>query len=333
MANIGRVRTGVLLVAGLVAAACGSDAETADDGRLRVVTTVAPITSITANIGGDVVSVVGLVPEGTNSHTFEPAPSSAATLADADVVFLNGLQLEEPTLELAEANVGGDVPIVALGEETIGPDEYVFDFSFPEEGGKPNPHLWTNPLLALRYAEVVKDTLTELDPDNAAVFAANFDAYSERIAGLDEAVRTATATVPESQRQLLTYHDSFAYFAPEYGWTVIGAVQPSSFGEPTAREVAALIDQVDDLDLPAVFGSEVFPSPVLDRIANETGAAYIDDLRDDDLPGEPGDADHTFLGLLRFDYVTMVDALGGDPSALETVDVSDVTADTADYPQ
>ena len=256
------------------------------------------------------------MPEGTNSHTFEPAPSSAATLADADVVFLNGLRLEEPTLDLAEANVNGDTPIVALGEETITPEEYLFDFSFPEEAGKPNPHLWTNPLMATRYAEVVKDTLVELDPDNAAAFEANYAAYAERLAALDTALRTATETVPESQRQLLTYHDSFAYFAEEYGWTVVGAVQPSSFDEPTAREVAGLIDQVNDLELPAVFGSEVFPSPVLDRIASETGATYVDDLRDDDLPGEPGDADHTFLGLLQFDYVTMVEALGGDASAL-----------------
>ncbi len=323
----------LLLVLSLIVAACGSTSEEADDGRLRVVTTVAPITSIAANIGGDAVSVTGLVPEGTNSHTFDPPPSSAATLADADVVFLNGLQLEEPTLELAEANVGDGVPIVALGEETIGPDEYVFDFSFPEEGGKPNPHLWTNPPMAERYAEVVKDTLSELDPDNAAAFEANFEEYTARLDALDEAIRAATATVPEQNRQLLTYHDSFAYFAPEYGWNVIGAVQPSSFGEPTAREVAGLIDQVNELELPAVFGSEVFPSPVLDRIANETGATYIDDLRDDDLPGEPGDPDHTFLGLLQFDFVTMVEALGGDPAALEEVDVSDVTPDNANYPQ
>ena len=323
----------IMLALGLVAAACGSSSEEADDGRLRVVTTVAPITSITANIGGDAISVTGLVPEGTNSHTFDPPPSSAATLADADVMFLNGLQLEEPTLELSEANVADDVPIVALGEETITPDEYVFDFSFPEDGGKPNPHLWTNPPMALRYAEIVKDTLSELDPDNAAQFEANFAAYTGRVEALDEAIRTATATVPEENRQLLTYHDSFAYFAPEYGWNVIGAVQPSSFGEPTAREVAGLIDQVNELDLPAVFGSEVFPSPVLDRIAGETGATYIDDLRDDDLPGEPGDADHTFLGLLQFDFVTMVDALGGDSAALELLDISDVVPDDARYPQ
>ena len=138
---------------------------------------------------------------------------------------------------------------------------------------------------------------------------------------------------PEEERQLLTYHDAYAYFAEEYDWTVLGAIQPSSFEEPTAQEVASLIEQVRETGVPAIFGSEVFPSTVLEQIAGETGATYVDDLRDDDLPGAPGDPDHTWLALMRFNYVTMVEALGGDASALEALDVSDVVEDTAEYPQ
>ncbi len=102
------------------------------------------------NIGGDRVSVTGIVPEGVNSHTFEPAPSDAAVMEDADIVFINGLHLEEPTRELAEANVGDGVPIVQLADRTISEDEYIFDFSFPRSEGFPNPHLWTNPPYAKR---------------------------------------------------------------------------------------------------------------------------------------------------------------------------------------
>jgi ABC-type Zn uptake system ZnuABC Zn-binding protein ZnuA len=83
----------------------------------------------------------------------------------------------------------------------------------------------------------------------------------------------------------------------------------------------------------AIFGSEVFPSTVLEQIGAETGVRYVDVLRDDDLPGEPGDPEHSWLGLMRFDYVTMVEALGGDPTVLTTVDVADVGLDTAEYPQ
>ena len=114
---------------------------------------------------------------------------------------------------------------------------------------------------------------------------------------------------------------------------MIGAIQPSNFDEPTAKEVADLIEQVRAAGVSAIFGSEVFPSPVLAQIGDEAGVEYVDVLRDDDLPGEPGDAGHSFLGLMQFDYITMVDALGGDSAALQAIDVSDVTTDTAEYPQ
>jgi ABC-type Zn uptake system ZnuABC Zn-binding protein ZnuA len=300
---------------------------------LQVVTTVAPITSIVAAVGGDLVDIEGIVPEGTNSHTFEPPPSAAAVLARADVLFVNGLRLEEPTTDLAEANLGDDAELVELGDETIGPDEYLYDFSFPEEGGKPNPHLWTNPPMADRYAEVVRDTLVELDPGNAEAYEDNYAAFSARVDELDAAVREATATVDPDQRKLLTYHDAYAYFAEEYGWEVIGAIQPSDFTEPSPREVAGLIAQVRDTGVAAVFGSEVFPSPVLEQIGDEAGVRYVDVLRDDDLPGEPGDEEHSWLGLMRFDYITMVESLGGDPAALEAVPLTPTAPDDAEYPQ
>jgi ABC-type Zn uptake system ZnuABC Zn-binding protein ZnuA len=212
-------------------------------------------------------------------------------------------------------------------------DEYLYDSSFPEDGGKPNPHLWTNPPMADRYAAIVKDTLVELDPDNADAYEDNYTAFSARVDQLDAAVREATATLDPGRRKLLTYHDAYAYFADEYGWEVIGAIQPSDFAEPSPREVADLITQVRNTGVPAIFGSEVFPSPVLEQIGDEAGVRYVDVLRDDDLPDEPGSGEHSLLGLLRFDYVTMTEALGGDASALEALDVSIETPDGADYPQ
>jgi ABC-type Zn uptake system ZnuABC Zn-binding protein ZnuA len=301
----------------------GGGDETASD-RVAVVTTVSPITNIVQNVGGSCVSITGIVPEGTNSHTFEPQPSDAAAFAEADIVFINGLHLEEPTRELAEANVAEGVALVELGSMTITPDEYIYDFSFPESGGDPNPHLWTNPLFAKRYGEIIEDELSRVDPGCADTYEANYEAFAARIDDLDRLVREVTASVPAENRKLLTYHDSFPYFAREYGWQVIGAIQPSDFADPTAQEVADLINQVESEHVPAIFGSEVFPSPVLEQIAAETGADYIDDLRDDDLPGENGDADHSYLGLMAFDFTTFMGALGGDPSAFEGFDVSNL---------
>ena len=324
----------VVSVLTVAASACAetSDPAAAAGCAVRAATTVSPITNIVQNVGGYRVCVTGIVPEGTNSHTFEPAPSDAAVMADADIVFINGLHLEEPTRELAEATVGDGVPIVELAARTITPDEWIFDFSFPEAEGDPNPHLWTNPLYAGRYAEIVAAELRSLDPDGAAGYDANLADFSERTDELDALVRQVTETVPTEDRKLLTYHDSFPYFAREYGWTVIGAIQPSDFADPTPAEVAGLIDQIEAEHLPAIFGSEVFPSPVLEQIAAETGATYVDDLRDDDLPGENGDPEHSYFGLMVSDFTTFMGALGGDPSPFDGFDVTNLGGGaTANY--
>lgn len=343
------VRTHLLSIVALsvvATAACGTSsgddtasatscapASDIDDGPIRVAATVAPITNIVSVVAaGSGIEIEGIVPEGVNSHLYEPSPGAAATIESADVVFLNGLDLEAPTKQLALANIDDGV-VCELGNEILPEDAYLFDFSFPESAGSPNPHLWTNPPMARAYAAVVRDVLTVIDPDHADVFAANDAAFAERVEALDAAIRTASGTLAPEERLLLTYHDAYAYFAEEYDWSVVGAVQPSSFDEPTPREVASLIEQVREAGVTAIFGSEVFPSPVLRQIADETGVEYVDDLRDDDLPGDPGDVGHSWLGLMQVNMVTIIEALGGDASAIAELDVTPDADDAAIYAQ
>ncbi len=333
--------TWVLLVAALAIGACGGDGSSTSgtsgepDTRLKVVTTVSPITSIVENIAGSRILLEGVVPEGVNSHTFEPTPSTAKLMAEADLIIINGLFLEEPTLALAESNKKDRAVILSLGDQTVTPDEWQFDFTFPESAGQPNPHLWPDPNLGLRYAELVQGQLAAMDPDNATYYADNLERFRSRVNQMDQAIRTAVATVPEPNRKLLTYHDSWAYFARQYGMEVIGAVQPSNFSQPSAREVAQLIDQVKNLGLPAVFGSEVFSSDVLEAIASEANAQFVDDLADDDLPGKPGDPEHSYLGLMQRNLEAMIPALGGDAAALAGLDIENVFdgVSGAVYPQ
>jgi ABC-type Zn uptake system ZnuABC Zn-binding protein ZnuA len=326
-----------MFILALVAAGCGSDAAgstgSGSDGRLQVVTTVSPITSIAANVIGDRADITGVVPEGTNSHTFEPPPSAAAVLSKADVVFINGLKLEDPTRELATQNQKDGAEIVELGTTVLPESQWIYDFSFPKEEGKPNPHLWTDPLYAIKYAQVIRDTMVKWDPTNRSAYKANYAAFEKKATALSDALKTDQATIPAGKRELLTYHDAYAYFARDYGWRVIGAIQPKNFEDPTPREVAALIDQVKAEQVPTIFGSEVFPSTVLAQIGKETGARYEDTLRDDDLPGKPGDPEHSWLGLMRYDYRTMITGLGGTTKALDALATSDVAPDQATYPQ
>jgi manganese/iron transport system substrate-binding protein len=318
----------------LTTGACGSAStkgSAADDGRLKIVTTVSPITSIASAVVGGLADVRGVIPEGADSHTFEPPPSTAKLLSQADVVFVNGLKLEDPTRRLAQGNLKKGAEVIELGTRTIPPDQYIYDSSFPKSAGKPNPHLWTNPPYAKDYARLVRDTLTRRDPAHADAYRASYDRFAARVDELDGAMKVATATVPSPE--LLTYHDAYAYFAAHYAWKVIGAIQVSSFEDPTPKEIGALENQVEQEHVKAIFGSEVFPSKVLSQIGRDTGVRYVDTLRDDDLPGKPGDPDHSWFGLMRSDFITMVSSLGGDDAALKALPPGDASADTAVYPQ
>jgi manganese/iron transport system substrate-binding protein len=287
-----------------------------------VVTTVSPLTDLVRNVAGERVEVVGIVPEGVDSHTFEPTTASARLLGRADLVLVNGLELERPIVELAEATVPDDAEVFAIGEHVLDSSEYEYDFSFPRAGGRPNPHLWMSVPLAIEYVEQVRARLSAVDPGGAEDYSTNATRYAARLDDLDDGIRTAVATIPAGSRVLLTYHDSFAYFAEEYGFRVVGAIQPADFAEPSAREVAELVDQIRAERVPAIFGSEVFPSPVLQQIARDTGVELEASLRDDDLPGEPGDPEHSYVGLMVYDVRAIVRALGGDASVLDRVGVT-----------
>ena len=312
------LKRSIFLIAGLF----GTTHVAAD--VLNIVSSVAPITNIIQNVAGDRAKVTGIVPEGVNSHTFEPAPSDARKLRQADIIFMNGLHLELPTIALANKVKRDATPVIELGNKIISKADWRFDFSFPEDAGHPNPHLWPNIALAMRYAELTRDALAKLDPDHRATYFANTTEYLSKLSKLDAVIFDCVKSIPAKNRKLVTYHDSYAYFAPRYGMTVIGAIQPADFSEPTPREVVRIIKQLRKENVPAVFGSEVFESKILKQIAKEANAKFIDELADDDLPGNAGDKNHTFLGMMANNMKIMAGALGGDSSCADHVDVSNI---------
>ncbi len=300
-----------------------------------VVTTVAPLTNIVSNIAGDRVEVKGIIPEGTDSHTFEPRPSDADILSKANLILTNGLNLESPTEKLANATKPKDTKIFEMGDNTITQDQWMFDFSFPKEKGDPNPHLWVNPKYAEAYAKLAAQQLTALDPAGKDYYETNLKNYLQRLDELDKVSRAVVASIPPQNRKLLTYHDSWAYWAREYGFEVIGAIQPSDFKEPSAQDVAQLIDQVKKVGVPAIFGSEVYPSKVEEQIAREANVK-IANTADDELPGE-GSANalenknpqHTYIGMMANNLRILATNLGGKPELVDGLITANVVGPTA----
>jgi ABC-type Zn uptake system ZnuABC Zn-binding protein ZnuA len=302
-----------------------SAANTTSSAKLNVVSSVSPITNIVKNVGGDKIELTGLVPEGINSHTFDLVPSDLVKVNDADLVILDGLGLEANLEKVADEaqETKPNLQILKLGDNTITPDQYIYDFSFPKEAGDPNPHLWLNVEYAMEFANLTRDKLMKIDPENAVYYAENTDRYTAKLKSLDEGIMQAVHSVPEQNRKLLTYHDSWAYFAPRYGMVIIGAVQPSDFGQPTPREVASLINQIRAENVPAIFGSEVFPTEVVDQIAKEANVKIVGTLSDDDLPGDPGDPQNSYVGMMLENMKNMLLPLGGNVSALSEVSPQD----------
>jgi len=303
--------------------------------KLLVVTTVAPLTNIVSNIAGDRLEVKGIIPEGTDSHTFEPRPSDADLLSKANLIITNGLNLESPTEKLANASKPKETKIFELGNKTITQDQWLFDFSFPKEKGDPNPHLWVNPKYAEAYAKLAAQELTTLDPAGKDYYATNLKNYLQRLDALDKATREIVASIPAKNRKLLTYHDSWAYWAREYGFEVIGAIQPSDFKEPSAKDVSKLIDQIRQTGVPAIFGSEVYPSKVEEQIAREA-KVKIANTADDDLPGngsanamENTNPEHTYIGMMANNMRIIASNLGGNANLVKNLNTGNIVGPAA----
>ncbi len=260
--------------------------------------------------------MTGIIPEGVDSHTFEPVPPNARLSSDADVIIVNGLHLETLIVKLAEKVKRPTTPIVHLGRHTIRKDEWRYDFSFPKSAGNPNPHLWMDVAFAMRFAEIARDTLARMDPAHRDAYYANTTAYLAKLSKLDGAMFDCVASIPAKQRKLVTYHDSFAYFSPRYGMKVIAAMQPSDFSEPRPQDMVAIIKQLRREQVPAIFGSVVFPSKVLEEISRESGTRYVNQLADDELPGKPGLTQPHLHGHDGQGHGLITGALGGDAQCM-----------------
>lgn len=264
---------------------------------MKVVTSIELFADLIRNVGGDRVQVTALVPPGADPHTYEPAPPQAAKVAQADLVVINGLNLEETLHDLIQNNVGGSVPVVEMagGLPVIG----------AASGTPGNPHLWLNVQNAMHYVESIRDALIQVDPAGADVYRANATAYLQELDALDKETAAAIATIPPERRKLVTFHDAYPYLAQRYGLELVGVAEESPGQEPSAGDLAALTDKIRSQNVPTVFAEPEFNAAVLQAAASEAGVKVKTLLSD-----AYADNVHSYVELIRFDAQQLVEGLG-----------------------
>ena len=312
--EVGAVLASLVLVAGCNGSAASPSPS--ESSGVAADYTVIATTSVFADLAqlalGDNVTIETIIPAGVDVHTFEPSPADAQKLAGADLIVMNGLGLDEWALSLLEAAGKSEEDVLELAEgidesnawvylEGEGHDEEEGEEHSEEEGeehrhGGTDPHIWLDPKGAAIYVDRIAARVAAELPERAAEIESARDAGLAEIAALDEELRVGFAAVEASARKIVTFHDAFGYFARAYEIEIVGVAVEAPGQEPSAKEIAALIDAIKAAGVTSVFSEAQFPSKVLDQVAAETGATVLENLYSDALGNAPA---NSYLGAMR----------------------------------
>src|SRR5918999_149900 len=302
-----------LVAAALGLAGCGPVASGGVDPNLgereiRIVATTGMITDIVEHVGGDRVQVEGLMGPGVDPHLYKATEGDVIRLADADVVFYNGLHLEAKLAEVFE-RMGGQVRTVAV-TDGIPPSQLIASAAF---GAAYDPHVWFDVRLWMEAAREARDALAALDPAHAATYLANAERYLADLAGLDRYVRHRVEDVPRQRRVIITAHDAFNYFGQAYGFEVRGLQGISTVTEAGTGDVQDLAEFIVNRRIPSIF-VESSVSPRMIQAVEEAVQARGFDVGIggslfSDAMGDPGTREGTYVGMVRHNVDTIVDGL------------------------
>jgi zinc/manganese transport system substrate-binding protein len=310
----------VVLLLGLTGCGTNRDSAGSPSGKAKVVATFSVLGDLVRNVAGDQVELVTLVGPDGDVHTFEPAPTDGVTLARADALIENGAGLEPWLDGLYKSSQSKARRIVASkGLELIEADE-----DETNTRGKPpakgaadhkheelDPHVWHDARNAMHIVEVIRDQLAELDPAKAEKYKANAAAYLQQLKDLDGWIVQTVATLPASERKLVTSHDTFGYFARRYGFQVLGSGLESfstEASDPSAADFAKLCDAIKAAKVPAIFAENVQNPKLMERLAKEAGVRLGPPLFTDAL-GKAGSEGATYAKMMRYNVTTIVTQL------------------------
>lgn len=273
----------------------------AADGKLKVVTTFTVIADMAQNVAGDAAEVVSITKPGAEIHGYQPTPRDLLKAQDADLILWNGLNLEL-WFEQFLANLR-DVPAATVSDGIV-----PMPISGGSYDGKPNPHGWMALTSAEIYVDNIQGALAAADPDNAATYAANAEAYKAEIAAVIAPLRDAARALPDEKRWLVTSEGAFSYLARDFGLRELFLWSINADAQGTPQQVRAVIDAVREHDIGVVFSESTVSDKPARQIARETGARYGGVLYVDSL-SEPGGEVPTYLDLLRVTAETIVEGL------------------------
>jgi ABC-type Zn uptake system ZnuABC Zn-binding protein ZnuA len=294
------LRSRLLLAAAVLAvsvSACGDEGAGGGDAAVGAVATTTQVADLVRAVGGERVAVDGMLPPNADPHDFEPRPSDAADLADADVVFKSGGDLDEWLDELIES-AGGDAPTVTLIDSV--------------EATGDDPHWWQDPRNAMLAVEAIREALIEADPDGRGGYERRAAAYLRDLRRLDAGIERCIERVPPGKRVLVTTHDALGYFAERYGIEVVGSVIPSlsTQAQPSAKDVDALVEQIEDEGVEAIFPEAAVSQRLEQAISREAGAEVGEELWTDTL-GPEGSGAETYLDAMRANAGALADGMSG----------------------
>jgi ABC-type Zn uptake system ZnuABC Zn-binding protein ZnuA len=295
------VLTGVVVTAG-----CGDDdSDSTASTYVGVVATSTQVADFVRNVAGDRVSVHQILPPNADPHGYEPRPSDAEAVAESQIIFRSGGDVDEWMSGLID-NAGSDATEITLIDDVRtreGGDEH-------EDGV--DPHWWQDPRNVELVVPVIRDELIKVDPDGRAVYERNAASYLAKLKDLDEQTATCIAKLPSSQRALVTSHDALGYYTDRYGLEVIGAVIPSlsTQAQPSAKDIDELVHEIREHEVKAIFPESSLNPKLEDAIARESGATTGDALWADTL-GPEGSSGATYIGSIAANTAAIVKGLSG----------------------
>lgn len=271
-----------------------------------LVCTTTIIADVVAQIAGDEMDVIALFPPNADPHAFEPRPQDLVTLHRADLVFINGLDLEASLDDILESikdrvvSLSAHLPNLLAADAEVGHEDHVtYD-----------PHVWFDPTLVSAWVDVIADRLSQFAPSLEPEFRARAASFQSVLANLDEWIESILETIPTDRRLLVTDHRVFGYFARRYGFEQVGTIFPgfSTVSEPSARELAELITTIESLEVPAVFVGTTLNPSLAQQVASDTGTRivvmYTGALSDLDGPAD------TYVNFMRYTANAILEGLG-----------------------